>query len=95
MAERAWGYAKFHAFLQFPFPYILTGIHALCGSVGCTFFYSRGAFTLTQLSDRENLTLFVFSALYTVNIAISNVSLSALSPSPLSLALQLPPWRPC
>ena len=39
------------------------------------FFYQRGAFTLTRLTDKENLTLFAFSTLYTINIAISNVSL--------------------
>lgn len=64
---------------QFPFPYLLTGIHALCGTLGCAFFYSRGAFTLTRLTDRENLTLVLFSFLYTINIAISNVSLNLVT----------------
>ncbi|KAK9466448.1 triose-phosphate transporter family-domain-containing protein [Lipomyces arxii] len=64
---------------NFPFPYILTGIHTLCGAIGCTYFYVKGAFTLTTLSDRENVTLFLFSLLYTINIAISNVSLNLVT----------------
>ena len=43
--------------------------------MGCLILYYRGAFTLTRLTDRENLVLFLFSTLYTINIAISNVSL--------------------
>ncbi|KAK9446965.1 triose-phosphate transporter family-domain-containing protein [Limtongia smithiae] len=64
---------------NFPFPYVLTGIHTLCGTLGCLYFYMRGAFTLTALTDRENLTLFLFSLLYTINIAISNVSLNLVT----------------
>ncbi|KAK9370253.1 triose-phosphate transporter family-domain-containing protein [Lipomyces kononenkoae] len=64
---------------NFPFPYILTGIHTLCGTIGCLYFYMKGAFTLTTLSDRENITLFLFSLLYTINIAISNVSLNLVT----------------
>ncbi|TGZ81898.1 TPT-domain-containing protein [Ascodesmis nigricans] len=64
---------------KFPFPYLLTGIHTLCGSIGCLFFYSRGAFTLSRLSRHENLTLMLFSTLYTINIAISNVSLNLVT----------------
>ncbi|KAK9382936.1 triose-phosphate transporter family-domain-containing protein [Kockiozyma suomiensis] len=64
---------------NFPFPYVLTGIHTLCGTLGCLYFYFRGAFTLTPLSDRENFTLFLFSLLYTINIAISNVSLNLVT----------------
>ncbi|KAF8246857.1 TPT-domain-containing protein [Wilcoxina mikolae CBS 423.85] len=65
--------------MKFPFPYLLTGIHAFCGTMGCMFFYYQGAFTLTRLSDRENLTLLLFSTLYTINIAISNVSLNLVT----------------
>lgn len=39
------------------------------------FFYMRGSFELTRLTDSENLTILLFSVLYTINIAISNVSL--------------------
>ncbi|KAK9475085.1 triose-phosphate transporter family-domain-containing protein [Dipodascopsis tothii] len=64
---------------HFPFPYVLTGIHALCGTIGCLIFYLKGHFTLTTLSERENITLFFFSLLYTINIAISNVSLNLVT----------------
>jgi drug/metabolite transporter (DMT)-like permease len=64
---------------KFPFPYLLTGIHALCGSIGCLIFYSQGAFTLTRLSNREHFVLLLFSTLYTINIAISNVSLNLVT----------------
>ncbi|KAF8456166.1 triose-phosphate transporter family-domain-containing protein [Terfezia claveryi] len=64
---------------KFPFPYLLTGVHTFCGSVGCLILYYRGAFTLTRLTDRENLVLFLFSTLYTINIAISNVSLNLVT----------------
>jgi len=56
-----------------------TGIHALCGSIGCLILYSQGAFTLSKLSNRENLVLLLFSTLYTINIAISNVSLNLVT----------------
>ncbi|KAF8469687.1 triose-phosphate transporter family-domain-containing protein [Kalaharituber pfeilii] len=64
---------------KFPFPYLLTGIHTFCGSVGCIILYYRGSFTLTRLTDREQLILLVFSMLYTINIAISNVSLNLVT----------------
>ncbi|KAK6342773.1 UAA transporter [Orbilia javanica] len=63
----------------FPFPYLLTGLHALCGSIGCMFFYARGAFTFTRLSEYENIIMLLFSGLYTINIAISNVSLNLVT----------------
>ncbi|KAF3929813.1 hypothetical protein AA313_de0203309 [Arthrobotrys entomopaga] len=63
----------------FPFPYLLTGLHALCGSIGCLFFYARGAFTFTRLSEYENIVMLLFSGLYTINIAISNVSLNLVT----------------
>ncbi|RPA86722.1 TPT-domain-containing protein [Ascobolus immersus RN42] len=64
---------------KFPFPYLLTGIHAFFGMMGCMFFHAKGTFKLTKLTDRENLTLFLFSTLYTINIAISNVSLNLVT----------------
>ncbi|EWC45144.1 hypothetical protein DRE_06032 [Drechslerella stenobrocha 248] len=63
----------------FPFPYLLTGLHAMCGSIGCLFFYARGAFTFTRLSEYENIVMLLFSGLYTINIAISNVSLNLVT----------------
>lgn len=60
---------------NFKFPYSLTAIHTLCGTVGCLILYMMGTFTPAKLGDRENMVMVMFSILYTINIAISNVSL--------------------
>ena len=60
---------------QFEFPWLLTALHATSASIGCLVLLSRGVFTLTRLSARENLVLVAFSFLFTINIAMSNVSL--------------------
>ncbi|CDS13001.1 hypothetical protein LRAMOSA05185 [Lichtheimia ramosa] len=64
---------------QFPFPWTLTAIHTLCGAIGSYMFWKTGVFTPAQLGDRENLTMLLFSILYTINIAISNVSLNLVT----------------
>lgn len=64
---------------SFPFPYVLTSIHTLCGTLGCFVLHKQGAFVLSRLTDREELTLLLFSFLYTINIAISNVSLKLVT----------------
>lgn len=63
----------------FPFPYLLTAIHAMCGAIGCFILNKQGFFTLSRLTDREDITLLFFSFLYTINIAISNVSLKLVT----------------
>ena len=60
---------------QFPFPWTLTAIHTLCGAIGSYCFWSWGIFTPAKLGERENMVMLMFSVLYTINIAISNVSL--------------------
>lgn len=60
---------------KFPFPWLLTAIHTSTAALGCSALLWRGQFELSSLSTRENMTLLAFSVLYTVNIAISNVSL--------------------
>jgi len=60
---------------NFKFPYTLTAIHTLCGTIGCYILYLMGFFTPAKLGDRENVIMVMFSVLYTINIAISNVSL--------------------
>lgn len=60
---------------QFAFPWLLTTIHTSTAAIGCSILLWRGHFHLSKLSTRENLILLGFSFLYTVNIAISNVSL--------------------
>ena len=60
---------------QFAFPWLLTALHATCSSVGCFAMYSNGVFNLTRLNNSEQMILFAFSFLFTLNIAMSNVSL--------------------
>ena len=53
----------------------MTTVHTSTAAIGCSVLLWRGHFHLTKLTTRENLILLGFSVLYTVNIAISNVSL--------------------
>ncbi len=64
---------------KFPFPWALTAIHTLCGSIGAQIALSRGFFDTQSLSPRENLVLLAFSSLYTINIAVSNLSLNLVT----------------
>lgn len=59
----------------FQFPWMLTGIHTLVGATGSYALYYFGFFTPAKLGDRESIVMLAFSILYTINIAISNVSL--------------------
>ncbi|RUO95909.1 triose-phosphate transporter family-domain-containing protein, partial [Jimgerdemannia flammicorona] len=60
---------------EFPFPWTLTAIHTLCGAIGSYVFYLLGIFSPAKLGERESMVMLMFSVLYTINIAISNVSL--------------------
>ena len=60
---------------QFAFPWILTAIHTGTSALGCSILLLLGHFELSKLSMREQLTLVAFSLLFTLNIAMSNVSL--------------------
>lgn len=59
----------------FPFPWTLTGIQMLSGSIGTQIAMRQGYFTPANLTTRENVIMLAFSFLYTVNIAVSNLSL--------------------
>ncbi|KAK5175775.1 uncharacterized protein LTR77_000915 [Saxophila tyrrhenica] len=61
------------------FPWLLTTLHTGATSIGCFVLFGFGSLKLTHLTSRENLTLVAFSFLFTINIAISNVSLAAVS----------------
>lgn len=61
--------------IHFPFPYTLTALHALCGTFGSLVLLRNGTFVPAQLTAADNLALLAFSVLYTINIAVSNVSL--------------------
>ncbi|CEG71919.1 Putative Ribonuclease III [Rhizopus microsporus] len=65
--------------INFRYPWTLTAIHTLCGTIGCYILYSFNIFTPAKLGDRENIVMILFSVLYTINIAISNVSLNLVS----------------
>ena len=60
---------------QFAFPWLLTALHAGSASLGCYSLMLKGYFRLTKLTTSENLVLVAFSFLFTINIAMSNVSL--------------------
>ncbi|ORY02232.1 hypothetical protein K493DRAFT_328650 [Basidiobolus meristosporus CBS 931.73] len=60
---------------DFGFPWTLTGIHTLFGAVGSYLLYLFGVFKPRKLGERESTVMLAFSVLYTLNIAISNVSL--------------------
>ncbi|KAF9403897.1 UAA transporter [Podila epigama] len=64
---------------HFSFPWTLTGIHTLCSGFGALTMAHLGYFTPAQLGERENMVMLMFSFLYTLNIAISNVSLNVVS----------------
>ncbi|KAF7196622.1 GDP-mannose transporter GONST5 [Pseudocercospora fuligena] len=61
------------------YPWLLTFSHAFSTSIGCSLLLVTGQMKLSKLTLRENLTLVAFSTLFTLNIAISNVSLALVS----------------
>ncbi|KAI9303802.1 triose-phosphate transporter family-domain-containing protein [Cunninghamella echinulata] len=64
---------------DFPYPWALTAVHTFCGAIGSFIFWKSDLFTPSQLGERENIVMLLFSFLYTINIAISNVSLNLVS----------------
>ncbi|KAI8380909.1 uncharacterized protein BYT42DRAFT_593013 [Radiomyces spectabilis] len=64
---------------DFPFPWTLTAIHTLCGAIGSYAFWKFNLFTPSKLGEKENMVMLSFSVLYTINIAISNVSLNLVT----------------
>ncbi|KAH6589389.1 hypothetical protein BASA50_010042 [Batrachochytrium salamandrivorans] len=66
-------------YFKFPYPWTLTGIHTLCGAIGCQLLSMAGVFNPARLNTRESLIMLAFSTLYTINIAVSNISLKMVS----------------
>ncbi|PTB37800.1 uncharacterized protein TrAFT101_005322 [Trichoderma asperellum] len=64
---------------MFHFPWLLTFLHTSFASVGTYVMLQMGYFKLSRLGRRENLSLVAFSALFTANIAVSNLSLAMVS----------------
>ncbi|KIL62943.1 hypothetical protein M378DRAFT_80446 [Amanita muscaria Koide BX008] len=72
--------------IEFPFPYTLTALHALCSAAGATLLLRSGAVVPTDahhaaasLNSQEIVVLILFSMLFTVNIAVSNISLDLVT----------------
>ncbi|GAA5980609.1 hypothetical protein JCM11641_006698 [Rhodosporidiobolus odoratus] len=63
----------------FPFPWTLTAIQMLSGTIGTQIALQRGFFTQARLTTKENGIMLMFSGLYTINIAVSNLSLHLVS----------------
>ncbi|KAJ4348546.1 uncharacterized protein N0V89_009923 [Didymosphaeria variabile] len=64
---------------SFAFPWILTAIHTGTSALGCSILLLLGHFQLSRLTLREHFVLVTFSLLFTLNIAMSNVSLEMVS----------------
>ena len=65
--------------VHFPYPYTVTALHALCGTVGGWSLLVQGFFVQKKLSSSDTMALVMFSVLYAMNIAISNVSLNLVT----------------
>ena len=65
--------------VQFPFPYSLTAIHALCGVIGGIVLLERGTYDPKRMEAKENAVLLLFGLVYALNIAVSNVSLGLVT----------------
>ncbi|CAK7220626.1 hypothetical protein SBRCBS47491_004252 [Sporothrix bragantina] len=64
---------------KFPHPWLLTALHTGSASIGCYILRMRGSIPRTKLNWDEEMKLIAFSVLFTINIAISNVSLAMVS----------------
>lgn len=64
---------------QLSLPWLLTVSHTTATSIGTFALMGTGHLHLTPLSLRSHLSLLAFSILFTLNIAISNVSLAMVS----------------
>lgn len=65
--------------IHFPYAYALTALHALCGSIGGFALLRLGVYVPAKLTKADNMALLAFSSLYTINIAVSNLSLELVT----------------
>jgi len=65
--------------VRFPFPYTLTAIHALFGSLGGAVLARFQLFVRPKLKGNETTVLLAFSVLYSINIVVSNISLQLVT----------------
>lgn len=59
----------------FPFPWTLTACQMLAGTIGSSIALQQKLFVQANLNSRESAVMVAFSVLYTINIAVSNLSL--------------------
>ncbi|PIA18261.1 hypothetical protein COEREDRAFT_79774 [Coemansia reversa NRRL 1564] len=64
---------------NFGFPWLVTAVHSLGGIIGMQILLVTGYFTPKELDKKQMKILLMFSLLYTMNIAMSNVSLHYVS----------------
>ncbi|KAJ1301044.1 hypothetical protein OPQ81_003464 [Rhizoctonia solani] len=64
---------------DFPFPWLLTALHAFCAAVGSWICVWQGVFEPAPLNHPTTPLLALFSILYSANIAASNASLQLVS----------------
>jgi hypothetical protein len=66
---------------HFNFPWLLTTFHTSSAALGCLTIMLTwpSSLSLSRIAKRDHLILLAFSVLFTVNIAISNVSLAMVS----------------
>ena len=65
--------------VSFPFPYTLTALHTLACTVGGKLLLQHGFYRPQSVSMADHAVLVFFSILYSVNIAVSNVSLQLVT----------------
>ncbi|KAJ7291264.1 triose-phosphate transporter family-domain-containing protein [Mycena rebaudengoi] len=65
--------------VRFPFPYTLSAMHALFGTIGATLLAKQRVFVPSQLHLQEIVAVAAFSVLYSINIVVSNVSLQLVT----------------
>ncbi|CAJ0913572.1 1837_t:CDS:2, partial [Entrophospora sp. SA101] len=91
---------------DFPFPWTLTGVHALCGAIGSYTFYWLGIFQPTRLNERESMVVlgvvfatvgdYYFTKMGTILAALktvvtNRVQVGRLKLHPLDLLLRMSP----
>ncbi|TRM67041.1 triose-phosphate transporter family-domain-containing protein [Schizophyllum amplum] len=64
---------------NFPYPYALTAVHCLSGTIGTMACAWLKTFKPPRLSREEKTAVVLFSFLYSINIVVSNISLGLVS----------------
>ena len=65
--------------INFPYPYALTAVHCLSGTIGTMACAWLKVFKPPRLTRDEKVIIVMFSFLYSINIVVSNLSLGLVS----------------